>query len=152
MIYADTNFITRLYLERPETNVAENRMRDEQPCLPVTWLLRLETINSFEQAVLTGESLGGVVGFAFAALHPERVRTLSTLSAPLFIRPEIEKAFSFGHASWEEALGKMGSYEWGKKANAAAYPPKPGPDRDVLMHAVGISAQADMRTDWKEAA
>ncbi|MBK8038567.1 MAG: type II toxin-antitoxin system VapC family toxin [Verrucomicrobiaceae bacterium] len=53
-IYADTNFITRLYLERPETNVAENRMRDEQPCLPVTWLLRLETINSFEQAVLTG--------------------------------------------------------------------------------------------------
>jgi predicted nucleic acid-binding protein len=53
-IYADTNFITRLYLERPETNVAETRMRDEQPCLPVTWLLRLETINSFEQAVLTG--------------------------------------------------------------------------------------------------
>jgi predicted nucleic acid-binding protein len=53
-IYADTNFITRLYLERPETNVAETRMRDEHPCLPVTWLLRLETINSFEQAVLTG--------------------------------------------------------------------------------------------------
>jgi predicted nucleic acid-binding protein len=53
-IYADTNFITRLYLERPETNVAESRMHDEQPCLPVTWLLRLEVINSFEQAVLTG--------------------------------------------------------------------------------------------------
>ena len=79
----------------------------------------------------TGESLGGVVGFAFAALHPERVRTLCTLSAPLFIRPEIEKAFSFGHASWEEALRKMGSYEWGKKANAATRFP-PGTDPRTL--------------------
>lgn len=68
---------------------------------------------------LVGESLGGVVGFAFAALHGARLRTLTTLSSPLFIKPEVERTFSFGHASWEQALGKMGSYEWGKKANAA---------------------------------
>ena len=75
-----------------------------------------------------GESLGGVVGFAFAALHPARVRTLCTLSSPLFINPAVEKTFSFGYASWEEALEKLGSYEWGKKANAATrFPPGTDP-------------------------
>ena len=78
-----------------------------------------------------GESLGGVVGFAFAAMHPARVRTLSTLSAPLFIRPGVEQTFSFGHGSWEQALEKMGSYEWGKRANAATRFP-PGTDPRVL--------------------
>lgn len=32
----------------------------------------------------------------------------------------------------------------GKARNAAAYPPKPGPDREAMMHAVGIDAQADI--------
>lgn len=46
----------------------------------------------------------------------------------------------------------LGYWARGKKANAAAYPPKPGPDREVLMRAVGISAEADMRSDWLAAA
>lgn len=80
------------------------------------------------QVHLVGESLGGVVGFAFAALHGARLRTLTTLSSPLFIKPEVERTFAFGHASWEQALGKMGSYEWGKKANAATrFPPDADP-------------------------
>ena len=78
-----------------------------------------------------GESLGGVVGFAFAALHPARVRTLCALSAPLFIKPGVEQTFSFGHGSWEQALKEMGSYEWGKRANAATRFP-PGTDPRVL--------------------
>lgn len=53
-VYADTNFITRLYLERPETLAAERAFRDDLPLLPVTWLMRLEIINAFEQVVLTG--------------------------------------------------------------------------------------------------
>ena len=68
---------------------------------------------------LVGESLGGVVGFAFAALQGARLRTLTTLSSPLFIKPEVQRAFAFGHASWEQALEKMGSCEWSKQANAA---------------------------------
>lgn len=53
-IYADTNFITRLYLERPETALAEQFHQQESPIFPITWLLRLEVINAFEQSVLTG--------------------------------------------------------------------------------------------------
>lgn len=40
----------------------------------------------------------------------------------------------------------------GKKANAAAYAPKAGPDRAAMMRAISISPDADMRTDWKAAA
>jgi predicted nucleic acid-binding protein len=54
MIYADTNFITRLYLERPETSLAGQFILEENPVLPITWLLKLEIINAFEQSVLTG--------------------------------------------------------------------------------------------------
>lgn len=53
-IYADTNFITRLYLERPETAQAESVFGAELPVLPIIWLTRLEVINAFEQSVLTG--------------------------------------------------------------------------------------------------
>lgn len=53
-IYADTNFITRLYLERPETAHAESIFSIEKNLLPITWLTRLEVINAFEQSVLTG--------------------------------------------------------------------------------------------------
>ncbi len=52
--YADTNFITRLYLERPETAQAEKVFSADLPLLPITWLTRLEVINAFEQSVLTG--------------------------------------------------------------------------------------------------
>ena len=52
--YADTNFVTRLYLERPETAKAESVFNVELPLLPITWLTRLEVINAFEQSVLTG--------------------------------------------------------------------------------------------------
>lgn len=40
----------------------------------------------------------------------------------------------------------------GKAANAAAYAPKAGPDRAEMMRALGISAEADMRSEWKQAA
>lgn len=39
-IYADTNFITRLYLERPETALAEKLFRAESPVFPIIWLTR----------------------------------------------------------------------------------------------------------------
>ena len=38
----------------------------------------------------------------------------------------------------------MGYWARGKARNAAAYPPKPGPDREPLMRAIGLSPQADI--------
>lgn len=46
----------------------------------------------------------------------------------------------------------LGYWARGKKANAKAYPPKSGPEREDLMKAIGVSPEADMRSDWKEAA
>ncbi|MEO8352599.1 MAG: type II toxin-antitoxin system VapC family toxin [Chthoniobacteraceae bacterium] len=53
-IYADTNYLTRLYLEQSESATADKWFASEQPILPVTWLVRVELINAFEQAVFSG--------------------------------------------------------------------------------------------------
>lgn len=42
-------------------------------------------------------------------------------------------------------LRVLGYWARGRRANAGAYPPKPGPERGQLMRAIGISADADMR-------
>ncbi len=36
---------------------------------------------------LVGESIGGTAGYAFAARHPERLRTLSVLASPTHTNP-----------------------------------------------------------------
>ena len=38
----------------------------------------------------------------------------------------------------------LGYWGRGKAANAAAYPPKAGPERELLMRAIGVSPQADI--------
>ena len=65
-----------------------------------------------------GESLGGILGMVLAAEHPERVRTLSLISAPLYITEQGQKTFAFGYASWQEALKQLGSRGWAEKVNA----------------------------------
>jgi predicted nucleic acid-binding protein len=56
--YADTNFITRLYLPLPGTADAVETMRRLQnngkEALPITWHHRLETINAFQLLVFAG--------------------------------------------------------------------------------------------------
>lgn len=49
-------------------------------------------------------------------------------------------------------LRVLGYWARGRKANAAAYPPKPGPDREDLMRGLGLSPEADMKAHWKAAA
>lgn len=46
----------------------------------------------------------------------------------------------------------LGYWARGRRANARAYAPQPGPDRAPLMAQLGLSAEADMRAAWKEAA
>jgi 3-oxoadipate enol-lactonase len=66
-----------------------------------------------------GESLGGIIGLALAAAHPDRVRTLSLLAAPLTISPWTQQTFAFGHASWQDAMRTMGASGWAAAANGA---------------------------------
>ncbi len=65
-----------------------------------------------------GESLGGILGIILAAEHPERIRTLNVIAAPLYIKEQSQKTFAFGYSSWEEALKKLGAMGWSEKVNS----------------------------------
>ena len=61
-VYTDTNFLTAVYLpiddgDRALGLLEEARVARELP-LPVTWLLRVELINAFEQSVFTARTSG----------------------------------------------------------------------------------------------
>ena len=56
-----------------------------------------------------GESLGGIIGQIFAAERPKRVRTLSLVSAPVFLNPAFMERSKFGFGSWEEAMRTLGA-------------------------------------------
>lgn len=71
-----------------------------------------------------GESLGGMIGMGFAAAHPERVRTLTCVASAVFHNHFVNETFSFGHASWQDALRNMGSRAWAAAANTGLrFPP-----------------------------
>ena len=61
-----------------------------------------------------GESLGGILGIAFAVRWPERFQSLTLCATPTAIRPPIQQMFAVGHESWEAALGKLGAGGWVK--------------------------------------
>ena len=66
-----------------------------------------------------GESLGGILGMVLAAEHPETLRTLSLVAAPVLINRDTQHAFAFGHPSWQDALRAMGARAWSDAANGA---------------------------------
>ncbi|OGA02542.1 MAG: hypothetical protein A3H35_01895 [Betaproteobacteria bacterium RIFCSPLOWO2_02_FULL_62_17] len=65
-----------------------------------------------------GESLGGLLGMAFAAEYPDKVRTLSIVSSPVHLHGKDQKTSTYGHGSREEALRKMGAHGWAAASNA----------------------------------
>ncbi len=53
-VYADTNFLSHLYLQDAGSCESDRLVLEMAPVFPITWLLRVELINAFEQSVLTG--------------------------------------------------------------------------------------------------
>ena len=78
-----------------------------------------------------GESLGGILGMVLAAQHPQHLRTLSLVAAPLLINQDTQRAFAFNYPTWQEALQTMGSRKWADAANAATRFPE-GTDPGLL--------------------
>lgn len=78
-----------------------------------------------------GESLGGILGMVLAAEHPEKLRTLSLVAAPLIINKDTQRTFAFGHPTWQDALRRMGSRGWADAANSATRFPE-GTDPGLL--------------------
>lgn len=61
-----------------------------------------------------GESVGGILGIAFATKWPERFKSLTLCATPTAIRPHIQRMFAVGHEDWHTALGKLGAAGWAK--------------------------------------
>jgi len=78
-----------------------------------------------------GESLGGILGMVLAAEHPDKLRSLSLVAAPVLINKDTQRTFAFGHATWQDALRTMGSRGWADAANSATRFPE-GTDPGLL--------------------
>lgn len=78
-----------------------------------------------------GESLGGIIGIAFAATCPQRVRTLSLVSTPVFNNERAKKTLMAGFPTWQEALRTLGSHGWARAMNSSMRFP-PGTDEGLL--------------------
>jgi 3-oxoadipate enol-lactonase len=75
-----------------------------------------------------GESMGGILGLALAALYPERVRTLTLVSTPVYISDKMKESYSMGHASRVDAMREMGREAWLKATNRSTrFPPDTDP-------------------------
>jgi len=59
-----------------------------------------------------GESMGGILGLALAAMHPDRVRTLTLVATPVFIEEGMKKRYAMGHGSRTDAMQEMGIRKW----------------------------------------
>jgi pimeloyl-ACP methyl ester carboxylesterase len=66
------------------------------------------------QVHYVGESIGGILGVAFAARWPERLKSLTICNSPTTIRRSGEKALSGQHGDVQSALTTAGSRGWGR--------------------------------------
>jgi 3-oxoadipate enol-lactonase len=71
-----------------------------------------------------GESMGGILGLALAALHPQLVRTLTLVATPVYISEAMKAKYAMGHASRVDAMQEMGRDAWLKATNRSSrFPP-----------------------------
>jgi predicted nucleic acid-binding protein len=87
--YADTNFLSRVYLALPDSDAADRLLeaarQGDCPQLPITWLHQMELANAFELSVWLGKQGGQpwvTPENAAVALHTFK----SDLSEEMFIR------------------------------------------------------------------
>lgn len=73
-----------------------------------------------EKVHFVGESLGSILGVALAAMHPERVKSLTLMSAIVRARPERTGTMNaVGYPSWTAAVEALGMKEWWLRSRAA---------------------------------
>lgn len=67
-----------------------------------------------------GEAFGGTLGMQLASEHPDRIRTLSLLSAPVFLLESIQEMFAAGGKSWGDFIRENGAGVWAEKTNTVS--------------------------------
>ncbi len=103
--YADTNFLTRLYLLLPGTSDAVhqmNRLRvSGKGVLPITWHHRLETINAFQLLVFSGHKMPHQPRVTFEQAAAAHASFRADLANPAFLQ-ETPLAWSDLEREFEE--------------------------------------------------
>jgi predicted nucleic acid-binding protein len=100
--YADTNFYTRIYLQLPESALADRLLRNakarEAAPLPLTWLHRIEILNAFQLHVFQAANAGqSYISAQQAAIAHGNLR--NDIEKAEFLRPavlaevDVEKQF-----------------------------------------------------------
>ncbi len=75
-----------------------------------------------------GESMGGILGIALAAMYPAAVRTLSLVSTPVFISDRMKQTYALSHGSRTDAMREMGIRKWVDTTNRSTrFPPETDP-------------------------
>jgi len=90
-----------------------------------------------------GESFGGVIGMVLAAEHPERVRTLSMVSAPVYQNQKSQEAYAAGFPTREEALRTLGTVKWAEAIYGAPDFFPEGTDPELRKWYVGEIGKSD---------
>ena len=93
--------------------------------LAVADALGLETFH------YAADSMGGIIGMALAAMHSERLRTLTIMSSPLKINPDAQDVLRFGYPTRAEAMRTMGVKGWSAACNTTVRFP-PGTDQGLM--------------------
>jgi 3-oxoadipate enol-lactonase len=103
-----------------------------------------------------------VIGMVLAAEHPDRVRTLSMVSAPVYQSEKSQQVYAAGFPTREQALRTLGTGKWAEAVYGAAdfFPVGTDPalrawyvaeiaksDTEVLCGLNGLLRHADVR-DW----
>jgi 3-oxoadipate enol-lactonase len=78
-----------------------------------------------------GESMGGQLGLALAALHPRLVRTLTIVATPVLMTKKMEDDYSLGRESRFDAMQTLGRDAWIDATNRSTRFP-PGTDEGLL--------------------
>ncbi len=64
------------------------------------------------QVHFCGESMGGILGLALAATHPDRVKSLTLVATPVFISDTMKSRYAMGAGSRVDAMKQLGIRAW----------------------------------------
>lgn len=90
-----------------------------------------------------GEAFGGTLGLLLAARSPQLLRSVTIISAPMFLPEGTREGMKFGHASWEEAMRALGPRGWAAAANDSTRFPE-GTDPGLIHWYTDEMGKADV--------
>ena len=86
----------------------------------VAQLLDLFDRAEVDRVHFVGEGVGGAIGAALTVSAPDRVQSLTLISEPVNVSPDIQTNHAAGFPTWHEGIEQLGMREWWLRAHAEA--------------------------------